>query len=91
MPAELEGETVILRGHVSLEEATEMAEWIFSGAASSVDLAGANHLHGAALQVLLGTRPSIVNPPTDSFVGQLVASLLPEQDTGRRDDWNTPG
>lgn len=89
MPVELDGDVVTLTGSVSLDDATQLAEWLFSGAGEAVDLEAVLHLHGAALQVLLAAKTPVVATPRDSFVEQLVASLLAKPSAPP--ERNTPG
>lgn len=89
MPVDLDGDVVTLRGEVDLDDATQVAEWVFSGAAAAIDLAATLHLHGAALQALLIARVPVVAPPRDPFIAQLVASLLVDGRASR--ERNTPG
>lgn len=76
MPAELAGDVVAVTGTTNADDATAIAEWLFSDAAgTTIDLGGCTHLHGAVLQVLLQARPALAALPADPYLRQLLAGL----------------
>ena len=54
-----------LEGHVSVEDAETLAQWLQKQAAPAVHLGKCEHVHGAVLQVLLAVRPRLAAPPAD--------------------------
>ncbi|MDH4392860.1 MAG: hypothetical protein QE285_15740 [Aquabacterium sp.] len=61
-----------LEGVVSAEEAEALAQWLQKNGTASkpaaVHLGKCEHLHSAALQVLLALRPSVSAPPADRWL-----------------------
>ena len=62
-----------LEGVVSVEDAETLAQWLRTQSRPAVHLARCEHLHAAALQVLLALRPKIVAAPTDRWLAQALA------------------
>jgi hypothetical protein len=61
-----------LEGHVSVEDAETLAQWLQKQRAPAVHLGKCEHLHGAVLQVLLALRPTLASLPADA---RLAAAL----------------
>jgi hypothetical protein len=61
-----------LEGHVAVDDAEALAQWLQKQAAPAVHLGKCEHVHGAVLQVLLAYRPRVTVPPADA----LLASVL---------------
>lgn len=61
-----------LEGTVSCEDAETLAQWLQKQALPTVDLGKCEHLHGAALQVLLALRPKIRAAPADPWLAKLL-------------------
>jgi hypothetical protein len=59
-----------LEGHVTVEDAEALAQWLLQQAAPAVHLGKCEHLHGAVLQVLLALRPKVTAPPADVLLAQ---------------------
>lgn len=58
----------VLEGHVSVEDAESLAQWMRGHKAPAVHLGGCEHLHAAVLQVLLTWRPKVNVPPADAWL-----------------------
>ena len=75
MPLEL-GATAVLTGTVSVEDAEPVASWLRDHHDAHGDLGACTHLHTAALQALLSSRPAITTPPADDFLSRWILPLL---------------
>ena len=75
MPARLDDDRLFLSGVVSIEEAEQLRDLLACHPHLTVDLAACEHLHTAALQVLLAARRPVASPPEDAF---LAAWIVPE-------------
>lgn len=75
MSARIDGDRIVLSGVVSIEEAESIRDLLACHPHAGVDLSACEHLHTAALQVLLAARRSVVSPPADAF---LATFILPE-------------
>jgi hypothetical protein len=62
---------------VTVEEAESLQQWLRSQARPAVHLGKCEHLHSAALQVLLALRPRIVAPPVHSALISALVSAPP--------------
>jgi hypothetical protein len=76
MPLSLAKTTARLTGAVGVEEAGQLADWLRATPGASVNLAGCEHLHTAALQALLAARPRVSRPATDAFLATWIMPLL---------------
>jgi len=63
-----------LEGHVTVDDAEALAQWLLQQRDPAVHLGKCEGVHGAVLQVLLALRPLIRAMPADPF---LVAVLDP--------------
>lgn len=61
-----------LEGVVSVDDAETLAQWLQKQATPTVHLGKCEHLHGAALQVLLALRPRVSVPPADPWLAQVL-------------------
>jgi hypothetical protein len=59
---------------VTVEEAESLQQWLRSQARPAVHLGKCEHLHSAALQVLLALRPRIVAPPVHAVLASALAA-----------------
>jgi hypothetical protein len=59
-----------LEGVVTVEDAENLMHWLRAQARPAVHLGRCEHLHAAALQVLLALRPKIVAAPADPWLVQ---------------------
>ena len=57
-----------LEGVVTVEEADSLLQWLRSQSRPAVHLGKCQHLHSAALQVLLAVRPRVVEAPSDRWL-----------------------
>jgi hypothetical protein len=73
MPMSTEGALARLTGHIAIEEAEALAEWLRATPDATLDLAGCEGLHSAALQLLLAAPLRLVAAPPDPWL----AALLP--------------
>jgi hypothetical protein len=76
MPLQLLEQTAVLTGHISVEDAEPLTEWLRQTEDPAVDLGGCAHVHTAALQSLLSARPRIAVMPADDFLLAWVVPLL---------------
>lgn len=77
MPMRLDGACAVLEGHCMVEEAHDLAEWLVTGRAGTVDLAACAGLHAAVLQCLMALAPQIVARPGDPGLAQWLDAALP--------------
>jgi hypothetical protein len=75
MSARIDGDRIVLSGVVSIEEAESIRDLLACHPGVGVDLSACEHLHTAALQVLLAAGQRVVSPPADEF---LATFILPE-------------
>ena len=76
MPVLLAKSTARLTGTVTVEEVETLAGWIRENRSATVSLDGCEHLHAAALQLLLVSEIKISRPPRDPFLATWVHPLL---------------
>ena len=55
----------VLEGVVAVEDAETLLQWLLGREEATVALERCEHLHAAALQVLLAVRPRMVGVPAD--------------------------
>lgn len=72
MPIEYSAAQAWLRGCCTVEEAEGFLNWLLQHPQGAVDLSRAEHIHTAVLQVLLGAKPAISEPPADPFLRTLI-------------------
>lgn len=82
MSVRLDGNVVILEGACRVEDAEPLLGWLRADRARMVDLAGAEHLHAAVLQVLMALRPAIRETARDDFLRDWVAPALIAESLG---------
>ena len=61
-----------LEGHVAVDDAEALAQWLRRQAAPAVHLGKCEHVHGAVLQVLLAWRPRVTVAPADPWLAALL-------------------
>lgn len=81
MPARIDGDVLVLSGVVSIEEAESVRDLLACHPGAGVDLADCEHLHTAALQVLLAARRAVVSAPRDEFLLTWIAPELVARET----------
>lgn len=64
----------VLEGHVRVDDAEALAQWLRAQAAPAVHLGKCEHVHAAVLQVLLACRPKLVAPPPERWLAAALAS-----------------
>ncbi|WP_348753812.1 hypothetical protein [uncultured Aquincola sp.] len=57
-----------LEGHVSVEDAEALGQWLQAQKAPAVHLGKCEHLHAAVLQTLMALAPQVVAPPPDPWL-----------------------
>jgi hypothetical protein len=57
-----------LEGRLSAEEAEGLGLWLLAQKKPAVHLGKCEHVHAAALQVLLALRPKVVAPPPERWL-----------------------
>ena len=63
-----------LEGHVTVEEAEALQEWLKLQAAPAVNMAKCEQVHAAVLQVLLALRPKVTAPPAHPWLQAALAA-----------------
>jgi hypothetical protein len=61
-----------LEGHVPVDDAEALAQWLAAQAAPAVHLGKCEHVHAAVLQVLLALKPRIAAPPADATLAAVL-------------------
>lgn len=64
-----------LESVVGVEDAEALAQWLLAQKTPAVHLGKCEHLHAAALQVLLALRPRLAAPPADRWLAGALAGL----------------
>ena len=82
MPVEKRDHTILLRGVISVEEAESLLCLLQEVQDPQLDLSGCEHLHAAALQVVLAARPKIASWPLDEGLKGWLARSLGEGEGG---------
>jgi hypothetical protein len=72
MPVRYLKKHAALEGHVSVEDAEALAQWLRGHPNPAVHLGKCEQVHAAVLQVLLALRPKLLAPPAH---GWLAAAL----------------
>ena len=57
-----------LEGHVAVDDAEALAQWLLKQSAPAVHLGKCEQVHGSVLQVLLALRPKLVAAPADAWL-----------------------
>ena len=81
MPLKLEGDTAVLTGAITVEDAEPLAAWLRDTPEPAVDLSDCTHLHAAALQALLAARATVAAEPADPFLKTWVLPVLAPTDS----------
>jgi hypothetical protein len=68
-------QSAALYGHVAVDDADALAQWLRRQAVPAVDLGACEQVHGAALQVLLALQPRMTVPPADPLLSSVLAHL----------------
>ena len=76
MSVRLDGNFIILEGPCRVEDAEPLLGWLQADRGRMVDLAGAEHLHAAVLQVLMALRPVIQGTARDAFLRDWIIPTL---------------
>jgi hypothetical protein len=64
-----------LEGQVSAEDAEVLQHWLQEQPRPAVNLAKCEHLHAAALQVLLALKPRITKPPAERWLAAALEAV----------------
>ena len=76
MSVRLDGNVIILEGLCRVEDAEPLLGWLQADRGRMVDLAGAEHLHAAVLQVLMALRPTLRGAAGDAFLRDWITPAL---------------
>jgi hypothetical protein len=76
MSVRLDGNVIILEGPCRVDDAEPLLAWLQANRGRIVDLAGAEHLHAAVLQVLMALRPAIRGEAKDAFLRDWITPAL---------------
>jgi anti-anti-sigma regulatory factor len=76
MSVRLDGNVIILEGPCRVEDAEPLLGWLQAARGRVVDLAGAEHLHAAVVQVLMALRPTIRGTTGDPFLRDWITPAL---------------
>jgi hypothetical protein len=79
VPLTVTKEVATLTGVVRVDDAEPLARWLRETARPKVRLATCTHLHTAALQALMASRPAVLSVPTEPFLARWIAPLLAPQ------------
>jgi hypothetical protein len=63
-----------LEGHIAVDDAEALAQWLLKQPQPAVHLGRCEHVHAAVLQVLLALRPRVVKPPADALLAGVLAA-----------------
>ena len=63
-----------LEGHVAVDDAEGLAQWLLQQREPAVHLGKCDGVHGAVLQVLLALRPVVKALPSDPFLASVLRS-----------------
>jgi len=77
MPIHFQDQCAVLSESVRVDEADALLAWLQDQAEPSVDLSACEHLHPAALQVLMAARVSVLRWPDSIELHHWLASALP--------------
>ncbi|WP_201742527.1 hypothetical protein [Novosphingobium ovatum] len=77
MPISYSTTTAKFVGECSIEDASELTEWLLAKPARKVDLAQCRNLHTALLQPLLVLAPAIKALPKEERLARWISPLLP--------------
>lgn len=76
MSVRLNGTIIVLEGACRVEDAEPLLGWLQADGSRIVDLAEAEHLHTAVLQVLMALRPSIRGAGKNGFIRDWIVPAL---------------
>lgn len=76
MSIRLEGNRILLEGQCRVEDAEPLLGWLHADRSRIVDLADAEHLHTAVLQILLAMAPQIQGAGNNPFIRDWIAPSL---------------
>jgi hypothetical protein len=78
MPIETDGALARLSGHILIEEAEPLAEWLRATPDPLLDLAECTALHSAVLQVMLAGGVRLSAAPPDAWLAALLPTPIAE-------------
>lgn len=73
MPVRYLKKHAALEGHVSVDDAEALAQWLREQRVPAVHLGKCEHVHAAVLQVLLALRPRVSAAPPDAWLAAALA------------------
>ncbi len=76
MSVRLDGNVIVLEGPCRVEDAEPLLGFLQTDRGRIVDLAGAEHLHGAVLQVLMALNPALRGSAKDPFIRDWIVPAL---------------
>jgi hypothetical protein len=76
MSVRLNGNVIVLEGQCRVEDAEPLLGWLQADGSRIVDIAAADHLHTAVVQVLMALRPGIRGTGNDVFVRDWIVPAL---------------
>ncbi len=75
MTIQFGAQSAVLEGHVSVDDAETLAQWLRQQPVRTVDLGACEQIHGAVLQVLLSFQPDVTVPPADPLLAAVLSHL----------------
>ena len=69
----------VLEGVVTVEDAEALLQWLRGRPDAAVGLKRCGHVHAAVLQVLVATRPRLVDAPADPLLARALG-LEPQEE-----------
>lgn len=88
MPLTLKKTVAVLDGHVAIEEAENLLNWLIDHPKGRINLKNLEHAHTAVWQVLIASRPKIAAYPEQRRVGCTRCLVT---DNGTDDEKNSAG
>jgi hypothetical protein len=76
MGVRLDGNIVRLEGRCNVEDAEPLFGWLQEDPVRTVNIAEAEHLHAAVVQVLMVLRPAMSGSSRDAFIRDWIAPLV---------------
>lgn len=76
MAIEYQKKSAAFQGNIGVEEAEILLEWLIKNPKARLNLSACQHMHSAALQVLMALQPGISSWPKDADLRTWLESAL---------------
>jgi hypothetical protein len=67
----------VLKGHVTVEDAEPLAQWVREHPRGALEMSECDSLHAAVVQVLLALRPPLKSPPRNPWLAAAMSRTSP--------------